>query len=409
METEDDGSTRLSRRSVLAGSAAAGLGAVAGAALERQRLIPGFGSPPEPDRAGRNGLSTVAFFGAHQAGIENPPPAHASFLAFDLEAETDRSAISRLMRLLSDDARRLMAGEAALADLEPELAARPANLALTFGFGPALVRRASPSAVPSWLAPLPSFGIDRLESRWSGGDLLVVVGGDDPIAIAHAVRMVVRDARRYARLRWRQDGFRRAYGSDPSGQTMRNLFGQVDGTSNPKPGTPDFADVVWSKSPNWLEGGTSMVLRRIRMDLDNWDKVDRVGRENTMGRTLDNGAPLTGTRERDLPDFDATDELGFPVINQDAHIRRAHAQNPDERIFRRPYNFDDTPEGDDLSDVGLLFAAFQADVARQFVPVQRHLDQADLLNTWTTPVGSSVFAVPPGCLEGGFVGETLLG
>ncbi len=190
---------------------------------------------------------------------------------------------------------------------------------------------------------------------------------------------------------------------------MRNLFGQVDGTANPEPGSRDFADVVWASDPGWLAGGTSLVLRRIRMDLDGWDKVDRSGRENTIGRRLSDGAPLTGGRETDAPDFDAVDALGFPVINSDAHIRRAHGANPGERFVRRPYTYDETPPAGELSDVGLLFATFQADVDRQYLPVQRRLAEADLLNVWTTPVGSAVFAIPPGCGEGGYVGETLLG
>jgi dye decolorizing peroxidase len=48
-------------------------------------------------------------------------------------------------------------------------------------------------------------------------------------------------------------------------------------------------------------------------------------------------------------------------------------------------------------------------VERQFVPIQRRLDELDMLNTWTVPVGSAVFAVPPGCAEGGFVGDVLFG
>jgi dye decolorizing peroxidase len=31
-----------------------------------------------------------------------------------------------------------------------------------------------------------------------------------------------------------------------------------------------------------------------------------------------------------------------------------------------------------------------------------------LLNQWTTPIGSAVFAIPPGCQEGGYIGDTLL-
>ena len=398
-----------SRRGFLYGGAAAGLGLAAGIAAERVGVLPGLRVPPAADAEGINGRSVVPFFGSHQAGVETRPPAHIAYLAFTLLPETDRGALARMMRVLSDDARRLMAGEPALADLERELTGEPANLQVTFGFGRDLVERAAgASAVPAWLGPLPSFSIDKLDDRWNGGDLLVAVGGDDPLVLAHAVRMVLKDTVRFASPRWRQDGFRPAYGTQPAGRTSRNLFGQVDGTVNPAPGTSDFDGVVWSTGPAWLAGGTGMVLRRIRMDLDGWDKVDRVGRENAIGRRLDNGAPLTGSRERDEPDFDATGALGFPIIDDVAHIRRAHHQSPDERFLRRPFSYDDPPPAGDVSDVGLLFATFQADVARQFVPVQRRLAEADLLNVWTTPVGSAVFAIPPGCAETGFVGETLL-
>ena len=44
---------------------------------------------------------------------------------------------------------------------------------------------------------------------------------------------------------------------------------------------------------------------------------------------------------------------------------------------------------------------------RQFVPVQARLAESDHLNLWTVPVGSAVFAIPPGCAEGGFVGDAL--
>ena len=157
-----------------------------------------------------------------------------------------------------------------------------------------------------------------------------------------------------------------------------------------------------------VTGGTSLVLRRIRMDLDRWDRLDRSGREQATGRKLSNGSPLTGAEEHDEPDFEATTALGFPVIPEFSHLRRARSDDPRQRIFRRSYNFDDAPSGDQISSSGLLFLAYQADVDAQFVPLQQRLDQLDLLNEWTTPVGSAVFAIPPGCAEGGFIGETLL-
>ena len=238
--------------------------------------------------------------------------------------------------------------------------------------------------------------------------------------------MLLKDSRSFARLRWVQDGFRYARGTRPGGATARNLFGQLDGTANPAPGTDEFDRVVWN-GDGWLAGGTSLVVRRIRMDLDGWDRVGRTDREQAIGRTLDTGAPLTGTAEHDEPDFAALGPTGFPIIGSFAHIRRARPDDPAQRIFRRAYNYDTVPgagisgrdsagtesagtelAGTGISDAGLLFASYQADVDAQFVPIQRRLDDLDLLNTWTTPIGSAVFAVPPGCRDGGFIGETLL-
>ena len=55
-----------------------------------------------------------------------------------------------------------------------------------------------------------------------------------------------------------------------------------------------------------------------------------------------------------------------------------------------------------------MFISFQADIARQFVPIQQRLDAGDALNTWTTAVGSAVFAVPPGFGPDTWIGHTLL-
>ncbi|WP_102192965.1 Dyp-type peroxidase [Microbacterium aurantiacum] len=397
------GHVRSTRRQFLLGGAVAGIGAAAaiGADLALNRTDPDDAPPSTP----MNGDATVPFFGEHQAGVDTAAQAHGTFIGLDLHDGADAAALIRLMRILTDDAARLTQGRPALADSEPELALSPARLTVTFGFGPEFVARAGGTR-PGWLAPLPAFGIDRLQPEFSHGDLLLQVAGDDPLTVAHATRMLLKDARGFASIRWTQQGFRRAYGTERPGTTMRNLFGQVDGTTNPQPGSKDFDRVVWSDD-GWLAGGTGMVIRRIRMDLDKWDRLDRSGREASVGRTIAHGAPLTGTDEFDEPDFDATTAVGFPVIPQFAHIRRVRGDG-DERIFRRGYNYDERPYGAEVSESGLLFVSFQADVERQFVPMQRRLDELDLLNEWTVPIGSAVFAVPPGCAEGGFIGETLL-
>ena len=397
----------MNRRQLLIGGAVAGVRAVTAIGADLVLTAPDRTSPaPSGGANGITGTETIAFHGAHQAGVETAPQAHSAFIGLDLAPGVDRDGLRRMMRILSEDAARLTQGNAALADSEPELAGAPARLTVTFGFGPGLVARAGGTA-PGWLAPLPAFSIDRLEDAWSGGDLLVEIASDDPLTVAHAARMLLKDARRFTTIRWRQDGFRRARGTEQTGTTMRNLFGQVDGTVNPSLGTDDFDTVVWA-TEGWLAGGTGLVIRRIRMTLDTWDELDRSGREQSIGRTLSNGAPLTGVNETDEPDFTATGAAGFPVIPDFAHMRRACGDGA-ERIYRRSYNYDLSPTGEGVSESGQIFAVYQADVTAQFVPIQRRLDELDLLNQWTIPIGSAVFAIPPGCERGGYIGETLLG
>ena len=56
----------------------------------------------------------------------------------------------------------------------------------------------------------------------------------------------------------------------------------------------------------------------------------------------------------------------------------------------------------------MLFAAYQADATTAFVPVQTRLAAKDALNRWITHVGSAVFALPPGCADGDYLGRSLI-
>ncbi|MGW4475516.1 Dyp-type peroxidase [Nonomuraea sp. NPDC004354] len=394
----------VNRRRLLAGGAVAAVAAVAGSAPAA-----GAGTVTAPPVVA-DGRAVEPFHGLHQAGVATAPQAHAVFVGLDLRKGIGREEVSRMMRLLTDDARRLTQGRPALADTEPELAALPSRLTVTFGFGPGLFAAAGQSGRrPASVAPLPAFKIDKLEKRWSGGDLLVQICADDPLTVAHTLRMVVKDARAFAKVRWTQRGFRRAAHTQPSGLTQRNVMGQLDGTVNPVSGTPEFERAVWIPAEGGrLQGGTTLVLRRIRAEMETWDAADTVAKEFTVGRRLADGAPLTGGREHDAPDYAKLTPAGFPVISEYAHIRRAHVADPNLRMLRRVYNYDEGVAADGRADTGLLFASYQADIARQFVPVQERLAEADLLNEWTTPIGSAVFAIPPGCGPDGWIGEGLL-
>ncbi|HEX2214621.1 MAG TPA: Dyp-type peroxidase [Mycobacterium sp.] len=395
----------VNRRRLFTGGAAA---LAAGAALtqcsplQSATAATSFGEDVEP------------FHGAHQAGVATPPQAHALFVALDLTPQPGRGAresLTAILKLWSSDAARLTQGEPALADTEPELAQRPARLTVTVGLGPELFDRIGLAhRRPGAARKLPAFRTDRLDPRWCGGDLLLQICADDPITVAHAARVLLKNVRTMTTQRWRQTGFRNAAGAGRPGGSMRNLMGQVDGTANITDAAA-FDRLVWDDGidQQWFAGGTVLVLRRIRAELDTWDELDRTSKELTVGRRLDSGAPLTGHRESDEPDLLATAN-GIPVIPPNSHIALARHRNEDEQFLRRPYNFDDPPESGQTTESGLIFAAYQRNPATQFSPVQERLAQADALNEWITTIGSATFAILPGVEErGDFLGRPLLG
>lgn len=357
--------------------------------------------------------SRVEFDGEHQAGISTPEQAFIKLIAFDLKSNREsRDDATRLMRLWTDDARRMCSGLAGLADLEKENLTSTANLTITVGFGRSFLDKLGLGAkAPAWLGDLPEYSRDELSDAWSGGDLCLQICGDDRFTVSHAARFMTKAARSYADVTWIQDGFLHARGSVAPGETPRNLFGQLDGTGNPP--VEEFDDLVWiSDGPEWLRGGTAMVVRRVAMLLDEWDILDRPSREVVTGRTLDNGAPLTGENEYDEPDLEARDEYGLPVIDPNSHMARAKSapDNQGERIFRRPFNYDMPPGPDSRgsSNAGQIFICFQQDPLRQFDPIQKRLDEADRLNEWIVHIGSAVFAIPHGTVDGGYWGRDLL-
>jgi dye decolorizing peroxidase len=361
--------------------------------------------------------SAPVFHGAHQAGIATPAQGHLTLVAFTLLPRTDRAALGRLFRTWTQSIDALMAGRPAPGDAAPELAGPGSRLTVTVGVGAEAVAL-NPRAEAVDLT-IPAFTIDRLEPRWTGGDLVLQVCADDSTTVHHAVRMLTRDAAPFARPAWSQSGFN---GQRPSGPP-RNLMGLIEGTGNPPASGEVFNDAVWTtQGPAWLTGGTVMAVRRIRMGLDAWDTVPEDERDKAIGRRVQDGAPRGRKSIADSADFDLLDTLpsathvhgdgsqhlhrSAPVglaIPDDAHIRRAHpAFNDGRRNFRRAYSYSDA-----IDDAGLVFIAFQADLDA-FIGIQRSLAKADALNAWTTPVGSAAFAILPGCEPGDWLGRTLI-
>lgn len=386
--------------------------AVAGAAVGAPAtalLLDDGPARPGPSSGGHPPVTSP--YGAHQAGIATPTPRVVELVALDLLPGIDRDSLGRLLRVWTGDVVALTQRRAAPGDTAPELATDARDLTVTVGLGPGAFTGDLADLRPPGLVDVPPMRHDRLEDRWTGGDVVLVVGGADGTSVAHAVRRLVADAAPFARLRWRQEGFWNGVDAQGRPITGRNLFGQVDGSGNPRPGTDVFAETVWIERGAWA-GGSTLVVRRIRMDLDTWDDLTRDEQERSVGRRLADGAPLTGGGELDALDLLADDETGRPVIALEAHARRSHPSlNAGRRIFRKGASYTRQVEGEDGPRVesGLLFQSFQADIGDQFVPVQQTLDDSDALNEWTTAIGSASFAILPGFAEGAWLGQVLLG
>lgn len=356
------------------------------------------------------GKDRVDFYGAHQAGVLTGQQAHGVFVGLNLRTGVGLDRVRTMMQMLSDDAAHLMAGEKPLTALEPDIAAQPARLTVTFGFGRGLFAAIGKTqAMPPALASLPAFRTDKLEPRWGQTDLVLQICCEEPVTLSYAQRRLIRDAEPFAAVAWVQAGFVNSLGTEPPGTTPRNLMGMRDGTANERD-PEQAAAVVWCTDPAypWLVGGSHLVIRRMRIDLALWDDLEGEGKEIAFGRRIADGSPLTGTKEFDVVDREKKDDKGFFVIDPGAHAARAQPRTADERMIRRAYNYDDgyLPAG--TPDAGLVFVCYQKDVTTSFIPVQARLAEKDALNIWATHVGSASYAVPPGPKPGGYVGQTLL-
>ncbi|MDY5785747.1 Dyp-type peroxidase [Corynebacterium sp.] len=392
----------VTRRAFIAGTSVASAAALA-ACAEDSTSASGETSGGEGTNSATNAEpltdAVVEFDGEHQAGVDTPTQASINLVGFDLKEGVDKRAVVRLMRVWTEDARALCSGRAPLGGLEPEMSEWPANLTITVGFGERIFDIAAPGAKPAWLHDIPALTRDELRPEWSQTDLVLQICSDDPVMCAWAMRHMTRSGMDYARTTWVQQGFMNAFGAIPKGRTPRNLFGQVDGTVNPR-SADAYAEQVWIDEPAGMAGSTSMVVRRIAMNLDTWELLDRPSREQAIGRSLVDGAPLTGGDEFTAPDMDATDDYGLPVIDRGSHMARAMppADHPEQRFKRRPYNYNLPPEpgSEHLSNAGLIFIAYQRNPDIQFTPVLQRLDASDRLNAWITHIGSAVYWVPPG-------------
>ena len=396
------------------------------------------------------------FWGEHQSGIVTPAQRHSYFAAFDLTT-SKRSDVADLLRAWTIAAARMAEGKTAqpleeslkpvmvskpqakaydhyqpanltgvAADSGESLGLSPARLTVTFGFGPALFvkdgadRYELAAQRPSALVDMPRFVGDQLVEGHTGGDLSVQACADDQQVAFHAVRQLARIAADVATIRWAQSGF---LPDGPAHETPRNLMGFKDGTVNPSITEPAaMAKFVWvgEEGPGWMRGGSYLVVRRIRMALEHWDRVNTKFQEQTIGRHKYSGAPLGKSSEFDALDLDTNDKDGNPVIAENAHVRlAAAATNDGAQFLRRPYSYNNgvnftaerwPPWRQGLEyDAGLFFISYQRDPRNGFIKVYERMAKFDMMNQFVTHVGSGLFACPRGANPDSFIGRELFG
>ena len=365
----------------------------------------------------------LAFRGPHQAGVTALHQASSMMASFVVTA-ADRDELQELFVTLTEESERLMSGTP-YDELDPAYPALytghlgnpppPADLSIVVSVGESLFddRYGLADRKPVELEHMPFLANDRLDPERSHGDLLISISSANEDTDLFALRQLMRVTRGSLVLHWMLDGYTRRAEAGPGEAGVRNLMGFVDGTANLRPEDDDAMDrFVWvaedDGEPAWAVGGSYHAVRVIRMLVEFWDRTRLSEQEALIGRKKDNGAPLDGEVETDIPDF-AADPDG-EITPLDAHIRLANprtAETEDQLILRRGFSFSRGFDGNGQLDQGLAFVSYQRSMSKQFLPVQERL-AGEPLEEYILPVGGGFFFALPGATEGSYLGEALV-
>lgn len=364
-----------------------GVAAVAGVKLSEQA--------PAQGATTLNRSTLLLFEGVRQAGILTDPPEAVLLVVLDVLA-SDRAELVRLFKQLTQRVRVLTAGQPeSVGEENPDFpppetgelgfeARNEGRLAITLGLGASIFenegkdRFGLASAKPIALKPMPrDLAGDRLDPALLGGDLLLQISSDHPLYNLHALRDILRYTKGRVSPRWVQPGFQRFSQAGPGQAKARGLLGFKDGTANLD--TTDnelMSKLVWTgaEEPAWAQGGTYVVARTIREQIERWDRLTLDQQQSSIGRRKRDGASLDKDKETERPDYTA-DPQGTKVP-LDAHIRKANPRLGEEsdkrRFLRRGYLYFNGADKSGLLDAGFLFMCFCRNVEEQFEFVKRN-------------------------------------
>lgn len=381
------------------------------------------------------------FWGEHQSGIVTPPQHHIYFATFDI-VTNNREDVIKLLKAWTAAAARMSDGETAqplegglslavapkpatntkpgddsyeapapetmAADTGETIGMSPSRLTISFGFGASLFikdgkdRFGLASRRPEALVDMPRFVGDQMIEGRTDGDLSIQACAEDPQVAFHAIRQLARIAEGVAQIRWVQTGYRPSTGE-------RHLLGFSNGKGNPPVDDPKaMNDSVWvgAEGPDWMRGGSYIVVRRIRFALEHWDHMSQAYQESAVGETKHPGPPDSKAAASPAD----TDE------NAQTHLRIVAPRS--QTILRRSYSYNDgvnftserwPPWRQGLEyDAGMFFICYQRDPRTGFLEMYDKMAKYDSkLNQFWTHEGSGLFAYPRGAKKGEYIGQRL--
>jgi deferrochelatase/peroxidase EfeB len=352
----------------------------------------------------------IPFYGPHQAGISAPQQKYSYLAAFDLKT-TRRDQVIQLLKDWTKQSELFTAGNweqnSSNNLLPPDdtgetVGLSANNLTITFGFGPTFFskdgvdRFGIATKQPKHLKVIPHMPHDNLDESISNGDLCIQVCSNNQQVAFHAIRNFINQGISSTAIRWIQSGFIEG----PSGETPRNLFGFKDGTANRDPKSSGFDSVVWAgeNEPKWMQGGTYLTYRKIRMFLEIWDRDSLQDHEDTFGRKKQSGAPYGKVHEKDT-----VDPSKMPADSHVGLIARTGKE-----IFRKGYSYTNgiDPKTGNVQ-AGLMFVSFQKNPDDSLIPMLRLLSERDTLNEYTQHIASAMFACPRGIKKGEYIAQSL--
>jgi deferrochelatase/peroxidase EfeB len=407
-------SKKYSRRDMLKMSLLTGAGvAISASGIGAITAITNGLGAEKVKASGKDNLSSIIpFYGEHQAGIVTPQQTYLYLASFNL-VTNDKNNVIQLYKKWTTLSEFMSEGKVKNTyendwlppkDTGEAVDLPPSRLTMTFGFGPSFFRKDGIDRfgvlhkAPKHLKDIPPMPRDDLQDPFIGGDICVQVCADDQQVAFHAIRNFIKVAVGTAELKWMQSGFISA----PDGKTPRNLFGFKDGTANASPKDKDAHNkIIWANKgePSWMQGGTYMACRKIKMFLEVWDRSSLKDQEDTFGRKKTTGAPYGKVNEHD--------RVSLTQLPPDSHT--ALARGTGQQIFRRAYSYTDGVDPQTgYVNAGLMFICYQKDPDQQFLPMLKLLSQQDKLNEYTKHIGSAMFACPRGIRKGEYIAQSLL-